>query len=346
MNWYTGTKLLAMADLDGERPEIFMCNGNRSAGKTTWFNHKLVDDFLDHDMKFGVYYRFMNELSECSGKFFKDIGKLFYPNMNMEHKLRDGGSFAELFLDGKECGYAIPINAASKLKKMSHYLSDIGQIVFDEYQSEDCVYCQDEVKKFHGLHQSIARGNGSSSRYVPVYMLSNSVTALNPYYAAFGITGRLNPDTKFIRGHGWVMEQAFIKDAYNQIKRSAFEKCFVENEYIDMGKDGKHLLDSDAFIVQRPKGQPFRYYCTLIYQNKVYSLKIYDNLGIIFCDVGGDLNYKYKIAVDDMSHSEDGTRLQNDIAMIELLRSYYQNGCFRFLNIEAKNCIMKMIRFR
>ena len=67
MNWYTGDKLLCMTDLDNNRPEVFFVNGNRSAGKTTWFNHKLVADFItDHSNQFGLYYRFQNELDECS----------------------------------------------------------------------------------------------------------------------------------------------------------------------------------------------------------------------------------------------------------------------------------------
>ena len=346
MNFYNGDKLLLMHDLDDEVPEIYICNGNRSAGKTVYFNHKLVQDYLDdNNKKFGIYYRFKNELSECSGKFFKDIQKIYFPTHQMEHKLKDGDLFAELYLDGKPCGYALPLNRASKLKPLSHYFSDISQIVFDEYQSEDGVYCSDEIKKFRGIHQTIARGNGSSSRYVPVYMISNSVTAINPYYTAFGINGRLNPDTHFIRGNGWVMEQAFVKDAYNKLSRSAFEKCFVDDDYLNMGKDGKHLLDNDSFIIPRPKAQPFRYYCTLIYQGKLYSLKIYDNLGFIFCDVGGDITYKYRIAVDEDSHDES-TQLSKNFKLIEYLRDHYINGCFRFLNIEAKNCILKLIRYR
>lgn len=344
MNRYDGTKLLSMTDLDGERPEIFLCTTNRGGGKTTWFNHKVVDDYLETGCKFGIIYRFKYELAECSGKFFKDIRELFYPDLNMEHKIRCDGSFAELVLNDKTCGYVLPLNSASKLKHYSHYFSDIGQMIFDEFQPEDGVYCSDEVKKFHSLHQTIARGRGQAVRYVPVYMISNSVTLINPYYSAFGINGRLQKDTRFIRGSGWVMEQGFIKDVYNKMKTSAFEKCFVDDDYIDMGKGGKHLLDNENFIIPRPS-DAFRYYCTLVYQNKIYSIKIYDNLGIIFCDVGGDVHYKYKVAVDDNSHGDD-TRLLKNYKFIEYLRDNYNNGCFRFLNLEAKNCILKLIRYR
>ncbi len=35
--YYDGKKLLSIKDLNGEKPEIFICTSNRSAGKTTYF---------------------------------------------------------------------------------------------------------------------------------------------------------------------------------------------------------------------------------------------------------------------------------------------------------------------
>ena len=40
--YYDGTKLLSLNDIDGNRPEIYICTSNRSAGKTTWFNRYVV----------------------------------------------------------------------------------------------------------------------------------------------------------------------------------------------------------------------------------------------------------------------------------------------------------------
>lgn len=54
--------------------------------------------------------------------------------------------------------------------------------MFDEFQSENNDYCPNEVQKFISVHTSVARGQGKQLRYVPVYMLSNPVTLLNPYY--------------------------------------------------------------------------------------------------------------------------------------------------------------------
>ena len=41
-NYYDGTKLLSLKDINGKTPEVFMCTSNRSAGKTTYFNRLVV----------------------------------------------------------------------------------------------------------------------------------------------------------------------------------------------------------------------------------------------------------------------------------------------------------------
>jgi hypothetical protein len=86
-------------------------------------------------------------------------------------------------------------------------------MIFDEFQSESNHYCSDEIKKFISIHTSVARGQGEQVRYVPVYMLSNPVSLINPYYVELGISNRLRDDTKFLRGHGFILEQGFIDSA-------------------------------------------------------------------------------------------------------------------------------------
>ena len=76
--FYDGTRLLSMKDLNGDRPEIFLCTTNRSAGKTTYFNRLLVKKFKERNEKFMLLYRYNYELSDCAEKMFKDIGGLFF----------------------------------------------------------------------------------------------------------------------------------------------------------------------------------------------------------------------------------------------------------------------------
>ena len=65
-DFYDGTKLLSMKDIDGEVPEIFMCTSNRSAGKTTYFNRLLVNGFKKKSEKFCLIYRFNYELDNTN----------------------------------------------------------------------------------------------------------------------------------------------------------------------------------------------------------------------------------------------------------------------------------------
>src|SRR5699024_223926 len=105
------------------------------------------------------------------------------------------------------------INSAENLKHCSHLLSDVDGMYFDEFQSESNHYCPNEVSKFISIHTSIARGQGKQIRYVPVYMMSNAVSLLNPYFSALGVSSRLRADTRFLRGDGWVLEKAFVDTA-------------------------------------------------------------------------------------------------------------------------------------
>ena len=41
--YYDGTKLLSMLDLNGNKPEIYMCTTNRTGGKTTYFARLCVN---------------------------------------------------------------------------------------------------------------------------------------------------------------------------------------------------------------------------------------------------------------------------------------------------------------
>lgn len=144
----------------------------------------------------------------------------------MTSKRRASGIFHELYIDDEPCGYAISLNSADQLKKYSHLFSDVERMIFDEFQSETNHYCSDEIRKFISIHTSVARGQGKQSRYVPVFMLSNPVSIINPYFVELGISERLKDDTKFLRGDGFILEQGFIETASKAQKDSGFNKAF------------------------------------------------------------------------------------------------------------------------
>ena len=344
MGYYDGTKLLSLKDMNGADPEIYLCCSNRSAGKTTYFGRWFVNRFLTHGEKFCLIYRYNYELAEISDKFFKELKTLFFPDHNMETKIRARGVYAELILDEKSCGYAVSINNADQVKKMSHLFSDVQRMLFDEFQSETNHYCDNEVTKFISLHTSIARGSGKQVRRVPVYMLGNYVSMLNPYYTALGISQRLKIDTNFMRGDGWVMEQGFNATASELQKESAFNRAFGSDQYIRYASEKYYLNDNAAFI-DRPDGQS-RYLCTIIYNGKNYGIREYRDAGIIYCDTSADISHPVRLTVSASDHDVNYVMLKTSDPMLNLLRWYFEHGVFRFRNLECKNAILEICCYR
>lgn len=341
--FYDGTKLLSLSDINGDKPELYICTSNRSAGKTTYFNRLCVNKFKREGEKFCVIYRNKYELSNVAEKFFKDINGLFFPNDEMTDKKGGNGSYVELFLNELSCGYAVALNGADNLKKYSHLLSDTKRMVFDEFQSETNNYCSDEVRKFISIHTSIARGQGSQARYVPVYMISNPVTILNPYYVEMGISTRLQENTRFLRGEGFVLEQGYNEAASRAQKASGFNRAFQQNDYIAYSTESTYLNDNKAFV-GKLKGK-HRYLATIKYKGANFAIREFPEEGIIYCDDNPDMSYPVKIVVTTDDHDINYVMLRNNDVYIQLWRYYFDHGCFRFKDLRCKEAILQTLSY-
>ena len=343
MSFYDCTKLLSLQDINGQRPEIFISTSNRNGGKTTYFNRLAVNKWKRKRKKFAVLVRFKYELEGIETQFFKGIQPLFFPNDEMTAKIMKKGTYASLQLNGEECGYALPINCADSIKKISHVFNDVDLIIEDEFQSESNNYCPNEVQKFQSIHTSIARGQGEQVRYVPVILISNPVTLLNPYYIALGVSHRLKSDMTFVRGNGFVLEQGYVESASKAQSESAFNRAFAGSAYINYAAQGVYLNDNMTFIEQ-PKGRT-NYIATIKYNGKAFAIREFPELGFMYCDDRVDSSYPIRIALTPQDHSP-GYRLkgQGDF-FISTLRGYFDNGCFRFKNIECKESVFVALSY-
>lgn len=341
--YYDGTKLLSLKDLNGNRPEIYICTSNRTGGKTTYFSRLLVNRFLNQGEKFCLIYRYNYELDDVADKFFKDINELFFNGSKMTSKRRASGIFHELFIDEKSCGYAVSLNSADQLKKYSHLFSDVERMLFDEFQSESNRYCSDEIRKFLSVHTSVARGQGKQVRYVPVYMISNPVSLINPYYVSLGISNRLKKDTKFLRGDGFVLEQGFNASASEAQKESGFNKAFSSDTYTNYASEGIYLNDNESFI-EKPTGRS-NYICTLKYKDTEYSIREYLEKGYLYCDTTVDATFPTKIAVTTSDHNVNYVMLKRNAFLLENLRFLFEKGCFRFRDLRCKEAVLSALSY-
>ncbi len=341
--YYDGTKLLSMLDINGNKPEIYMCTTNRTGGKTTYFGRLCINRFLDKGEKFGLLYRYNYELDDIADKFYKDLGSLFFPTYTMQSKRRAKGTFQELFLNDKSCGYALSLNNADQIKKYSHLFSDIQRMIFDEFQSETNHYCDNETNKFISIHTSIARGQGEQVRYVPVYMLSNPVSIINPYYVEMGISGRLKDDTKFLRGDGFVLEQGYIESASIEQKKSGFNRAFSKNSYTAYSSECVYLNDNKAFV-EKPAGKS-KYLCTLRYKGSDFALREYTENGLIYCDDKADSSFLTRISVTTDDHNINYVMLKRNDFFLSNLRYFFEHGCFRFKDMRCKEAVLSALSY-
>lgn len=349
LQYYDGTKLLSMKDLNGNTPELYLVTTNRTGGKTTYFGRLCLNRFLKTGEKFALLYRFNYELDDIAEKFFKDISALFFPDYVMTSKSCAKGIYHELYLqhvgsdDLKNCGYAISLNSADQIKKYSHLFSDVQRILFDEFQSENNHYCSEEIRKFISVHTSIARGQGKQYRPVPVFMLSNPVSILNPYYIALGITDRLKKDTKFLKGNGYILEQGYVESAHSAQKESGFNQAFASDPYIAYSLESVYLNDNESFI-EKPPGSG-RYLATFVCDGVYYALREYPAAGIIYADDHPDLSNPYKISVTTDDHQINYVMLKKNDMFIKNMRFYFERGSFRFKDLKCKSALLKMISY-
>ena len=342
-NYYDGTKLLSLNDINGNKPEIYICTTNRTGGKTTYFGRLLVNRFLEKGEKFALLYRFNYELDDIDDKFFKDISHLFFNDAVMTTKSRSKGVYHDLYINEVHCGYAIALNNADQIKKMSHLFSDVQSILFDEFQSETNHYCDNEITKFISVHTSIARGQNKQVRYVPVYMLSNPVSIINPYYVEMGICNRLDKETKFLKGDGFVLEQGYVESASEAQKQSAFNRAFKGNDYVAYSAENVYLNDSMAFV-EKPVGKS-RYLATLKYKGREYGVREMYDMGVIYCDDKADKSYPYKLAVTTDDHQINYVMLKQAESFLTNMRYFFERGCFRFKDLKCKEVILTALSY-
>lgn len=341
--YYDGTKLLSMKDINGNVPEIFLTTTNRSAGKTTYFNRLAVNRFKKAGKKFILLYRFNYELVDCADKFFKEIGKLFFKGDVMTDKRRANGIYVELFLNDVSCGYCVSINYADQLKKFSHLLADAECMIFDEFQSETNHYVPDEVKKFMSIHTSIARGGGEQVRYLPVYMISNAVSIINPYYMSLHIADRLKSDTNYLRGDGFVLEQGFYKNVADEQLGSAFNRAFKDEQYLMFAAQNVYLNDN-INLIERMTGVS-DYIVTIKNGSRLYAVRRFSETGLFYVDNRADETYPDRVVANAFEQDEGYMLLGRSNMMMAGLRLAFERGYVRFRNQECKSAFFDLMKY-
>lgn len=344
-DFYNGDKLCNMRDLDGEVPEIVICCGNRTAGKSFYFKRKMILNFLEHGIKFIILCRKVNEMKGLFEAFMSDLKENVpgFEHLQESEESCQRGLYMKIYLNGEHCGYVIYLNSSDGIRRISSQFIDAGAVIFDEFQSETESYVDDEIRKFLSIRTSIARGGGKHIRFLPYYMVSNTVSVLNPYFVEMGIHKRVDGKTRFLRGHGFVMEITKNETAAKEIQQSRFNLAFSNSDYLKFAADNTYLLDSNAFV-EKLDVKNFSYQATVISNGKFFGVWL-TNSGNLYVAQNGDSGYwlKFATSVSDMKPGVAHIRAN---PVLQEWRVRFNMGYWRFQTLECKSVIIDLLSQR
>ena len=341
IQYYDGTKILNMKDLEGLTPSIYLISSNRSAGKTSYFLKLSLEEFINQKRKVILMYRNQYELNGAY-KIYDDVMNIYGDlNGDITTQAIAKGLFYELFYNDESMGFAISLNNPDALKKYSPLFTDVYNIIFDEFQLENGRYLTKEVEKMQSVLFTIARGGGSQSRYVRLFMLANNVTIMNPYYITFGIHKRLKSDTKFMRGNGWVAEFGFYESAAVAIKSNPLARAFENSDYVKYSAGNEYLVMTDSFI-ERPKGKS-KYIFTILHDNVAYGVRDCFEAGIMYVSKKVDASCLNVITFKAKDHNQNTMMLNHYCYFWKNIKDAFQRGYLRFDDLQTKNAIFDIL---
>lgn len=342
--------LLRQKDRNGRKPIIYIvCSKVRGPGKTFSFTELLMKNLIDNGDKFILLCRLKDNLGYVAEGVFKAVLRQKYPEMTM-YEQKVGHLYSNIFIDkqkGKEketihAGYVIPLNAASGIKNISGMFTDAEAFFFDEFQPmTKREYIAGEVDKFKSIYESVARGNGETCRYVPVYMCSNTIDRYNPYFIALGLVSKLQDNTRIYRGNGFVYQQATNEYAVKAHKEYGIASILNTGANDDYADDNTWANDCKAAVCKPDDwGRP-TYFTTISYDGNDYGVKYYSDVGIYYIDRTPDKKHPFRFCLT--LDGEKNLPLLKTSPIAKILRDAIEGGCVRYKDNGCRNMAMEMI---
>lgn len=340
--YYCGNRTIRAKDRQGNSPEIVMVTGNRSGGKTVYFTGKLIYDFIANGCLFVIFTRYTNQLGAVASGLLEAGRSVYFPDLRITERVRRGWSDLTIS-DGDEeaiCGYAVSLNASDRIKLISSTFLNVTQCYFDEFLSENEDYLRDEVGKLLSVHKSIARGGGAQQKHLPVYMASNATSILNPYFSAMKISHKIQPETKFLRGDGFVYERTYQASAADALKKSGIYAAFSGDSYFDYAADNAWLNDNTSGICSASGWGRSVYQCTLCCDGKEYGLHYYPGPCVYYLSHSVDATSprRFSVGLADVTIQN----LRGSYAA-RSIRSIMARGNIRFQSLDCKRAVSSLM---
>lgn len=321
--------------------------GSRSIGKSTGWALFLLLEWINKGRQFIYVRRTKDELLEtCVTYFDNAVDILKSLDYNIEEFYYKGG---EYYLNGEECGFAIPLSLQQKYKSSNY--SKVWWIVYDEFMimpGSKSTYLGGssnamlEVDAMVSLFQTVDRGVGRAFRdECRIVFIGNAGTFFNPFFINYGIDRLLRPETKFLcpKKDMYVLESTTETEATKEIKSSngykistAKTKAYAyDNVYADLG--------SDAFIEKHPDA-PHNMLCNIVMDGNTYGVYQYPQLGYLYVS-HHECPGKAYLSLTAADHKPNYLMIKtwHGHPVTTLIKEMYSMGAIRFQDFKCKMVI-------
>lgn len=307
--------------------------GPRGVGKTYSAKKRVIANFLKKREQFVYLRRYETELQPSNIEKFWDDIMLEYPDHAF---LASKGKF---YIDGKVCGFYIPLSKAAQYKSVP--FPNVSIIIFDEFIIDQGLirYLPNEVNSFNEMYSTIAR-----LRDVIVLFLSNAITFTNPYFLFFDLS--LQQGQKIVKKGDILLELVDNPVYTSEASKTRFGKIIAGTDYGKYALENNFLRDTNTFIAQMPG--PGVYMMTLRIDNISFGVYSISNEQLWYVSEKVDATSKRIISIDKESHDIDSSYSHETSAKIwwETLKQKYFRAEVRFCTMKAKNLISEALKPR
>ena len=272
--------------------------GERGVGKSYGAKKYVAQRFIKKHKQFVYLRRYKTELKQA---MMKNGNPIFFDQIKNDKSMKDhilSNKNDTMYIDGKLCGYAMPLSVANILKSSSY--EEVDTIIFDEFiiDKGNYHYLQNEVIQLLDVIETVAR-----LRDIRVLFLGNAISITNPYFTFFNLSLPYNSDIKTFKD-GLIVVNYIKNLKYREVKKSTrFGKLIDGTEYGKYAIDNEFLRDSKSFIKKKTKNCKF--YFILVINGKHYGVWCDYKDGLMFISNDYDPNCPVIFSINPDDHNEN-----------------------------------------
>lgn len=309
-----------------------LITGVRGHGKTYALTKRCIDVGLEEKkISFVVLARYKEDIESIKDGWW-DIVSHLYPDYMFYSKKNI--IYAKNSLEQFPIGEFIALRDYMRAKRKPRPYVKI--IFFDEFLNEENDYLKNEIKAFESVCDSVIRNRDN----VRVFLVSNHISVINPYFNYFGF---IQLGKRFTRGqHDSILEFTDSKEFTEYRKTTKFGASIIGTEYGDYSMLGKMLLDDMTNVSEIPDSQ-FHHQFNILLEGQLMDVGMMENIMYIKKSKDRDA-IAFTPYVDDAVNG--AIFCTKNLNHFDFICDMFMSDKIMYQSLSIKNAIINFVRFK